>query len=198
MKFTFLAAVAGSFLSFLLLTNAQQKRADQKAQPYDDSEGYAVLSFVLEGAGKSWESKVIRVKALTDSEKEMTEQLDECVTIPKEFQAAAGDFRNKAKTRFLLQEKFSSRLRLALVGRPHVDTSDAARPPRTEKEMRDRLTGGTYDVSAVGFDETKTRAIVYVNYVCGGLCGGGGFHLLEKGRNGWREADGIAKCTWMY
>ncbi len=40
--------------------------------------------------------------------------------------------------------------------------------------------GGYNELSAVGFNSDKTVAVVYVAHFCGGLCGGGGFHVLEK------------------
>lgn len=42
--------------------------------------------------------------------------------------------------------------------------------------------------SAVGFNADKSKAIVYVNHACGGLCGGGGPHFLEKKDGRWVEA----------
>ena len=50
------------------------------------------------------------------------------------------------------------------------------------------ISGGYIQMSAVGFDAAGTRARVYMGYQCGGLCGGGNLHLLEKVNGGWREA----------
>lgn len=59
--------------------------------------------------------------------------------------------------------------------------------------------GGYMEVSAVGFNTTKTRALVYVSHHCGGLCGGGSHHLLEKGDGGWQRANlkDVKMCIWM-
>jgi hypothetical protein len=59
--------------------------------------------------------------------------------------------------------------------------------------------GGYVEVSAVGFARSKTRAMVYVSHYCGGLCGGGSYHLLEKVGGAWREADvpGVSTCMWF-
>ena len=46
---------------------------------------------------------------------------------------------------------------------------------------------GYIQVSAVGFDAAKTRAMVFIAYECGGLCGGGNLYLLEKVSGSWRE-----------
>ena len=59
--------------------------------------------------------------------------------------------------------------------------------------------GGYFEVSAPGFNSAHTRAMVYVAYHCGSLCGGGTHHLLEKVDGAWREADpeGLSRCQWM-
>lgn len=58
---------------------------------------------------------------------------------------------------------------------------------------------GYISVSAVGFDRAHTRALVYVTYRCGSLCGGGGYHFLAKVDGAWWEvwpAD-IRTCAFM-
>lgn len=46
--------------------------------------------------------------------------------------------------------------------------------------------GGYFTFSRIGFDSTKTRALVYVIFACGGLCGNGDYFLLEKDKNTWK------------
>ena len=57
---------------------------------------------------------------------------------------------------------------------------------------------GYMQLSAVGFNPSKTRALVYVSHHCGGLCGGGTHHLLEKVNGAWRPAqlDDVTMCRW--
>ncbi len=59
--------------------------------------------------------------------------------------------------------------------------------------------GGYIEMSAVGFDRSKTRAMVYVAHSCGGLCGNGADHLLEKVDGVWHDANvpGITSCMWI-
>jgi hypothetical protein len=55
-----------------------------------------------------------------------------------------------------------------------------------------------FHVSAVGFNQDGTRALVYVGHNCGSLCGGGGYHLLVKKNGQWqvdREYRGLS-CMW--
>jgi hypothetical protein len=46
---------------------------------------------------------------------------------------------------------------------------------------------GYYWFSAVGFDHQKTHAIVQMNYLCGGFCGGGRPHFFLKKNGKWSE-----------
>jgi hypothetical protein len=59
--------------------------------------------------------------------------------------------------------------------------------------------GGYVEVSAVGFNQAKTRALAYMAHHCGGLCGSGTHYLLEKVNGAWREAKvaGVSTCGWV-
>lgn len=58
--------------------------------------------------------------------------------------------------------------------------------------------GGYSQLSAVGFDAAKTRALVYISHHCGSLCGGGMHHFLQKTDGVWRpvQLPGITQCIW--
>ena len=59
-------------------------------------------------------------------------------------------------------------------------------------------TGGYYRVSAVGFNREKTWAMVYIEYGCGNLCGGGRHSLLEKRDGQWVDAKvDVEICSWI-
>jgi hypothetical protein len=56
--------------------------------------------------------------------------------------------------------------------------------------------GGYYRVSAVGFNEAKTWAMVYVEYGCGYRCGNGQVYLLEKRDGQWVGAKAaVENCS---
>jgi hypothetical protein len=56
---------------------------------------------------------------------------------------------------------------------------------------------GWIEVSAVGFNDEKTIAVVYAGHHCGSLCGGGTFHVLHKQDGLWQPLkwNGIS-CAW--
>jgi hypothetical protein len=49
--------------------------------------------------------------------------------------------------------------------------------------------------SHVGFNPSRAQALVYVSYVCGGMCGDGHFVLLERSGGRWRIADSV--MSWI-
>ena len=59
--------------------------------------------------------------------------------------------------------------------------------------------GSVLQVSAVGFDAERRRAMVYRGHHCGSLCAESMVHLLEKVDNIWREAKvpGVSQCQSM-
>jgi hypothetical protein len=45
---------------------------------------------------------------------------------------------------------------------------------------------GLIVLSRVGFNAARNQAMVYIQHVCGGLCGTGHYVLLEKNADQWR------------
>ena len=154
-----------------------------KLEAYTDSEGYAVLSRLLDSDAKGWNNTVIRLDGLTVSRTEMAhrESLRACTELPVEFQAAAKDFEDKTQQRFALRKMFTTKVHYSVL--------------REKKAVPDGISGGVYHVSPVGFDQDKTHGIAFIDYVCGGLCGAGSFNLMVKDASGWEYVGG---CSWQY
>lgn len=57
---------------------------------------------------------------------------------------------------------------------------------------------GYIEVSAVGFDLSKSHAMVYIAHHCGPMCGSGSYHLMSKIDRDWREVrvSGVNLCEW--
>jgi hypothetical protein len=54
---------------------------------------------------------------------------------------------------------------------------------------------GYFVFSHVGLNLSKTQAIVYVDHYCGGLCGGGGYFLMQRVNGVWHVVD--EHMTWI-
>jgi hypothetical protein len=50
----------------------------------------------------------------------------------------------------------------------------------------------TIALSRIGFNRQGTQALVFMSYGCGGLCGYGGFIMLEKQQGAWRVQKWLA------
>jgi hypothetical protein len=80
-----------------------------------------------------------------------------------------------------------------------VDADEAraitARNGWREFERRNALAPGRVSVSRIGFDPSGSQALVYVDFVCGSLCGSGSFVLLERAGRTWRvvKIDGYSE-----
>jgi len=113
---------------------------------------------------------------------------------------ALADFKAQNKTAKLLAARFSLPVSyrfeskdtiFAFFSSPqsgHWDAFHAAYPKAR----------GFIQLSAVGFDKARERAIVYIAHSCGGLCGQGGYAFLQKTPDGWRGArlKDVNTCMW--
>lgn len=57
---------------------------------------------------------------------------------------------------------------------------------------------GWYELSAVGFNEDKTIAVVYISNHCGWTCGRGEFRVLQKQEGRWKDLPWHGNtCSWV-
>jgi hypothetical protein len=50
------------------------------------------------------------------------------------------------------------------------------------------IEGAAVSFSSLGYDASRTQALVFVNYVCGTLCGHTAYVMLERVEGNWRVA----------
>ncbi len=181
---------------FLAVSNAQTRPNKNQLLPYDDADGYQVLSSIIDASTNKLKSESVSIFHHTLSEEAFRGVRFQCSgSIPAEFQSAAEDFDNKAKTKFLLQQEFSIQKKYKLVALSRET------PVNIGNQSQTASSSATFSVSAVGFDETKAHAIALVRYIMrsgGTICGSSTFHLLRKTGQGWREATEIPKCGRIY
>jgi hypothetical protein len=178
--------------TFLPVSNAQTKPKHNQLLPYGDTDGYQVLSSIIDARTKNLRNEPVSIFYRTVSEEAFREVRLQCSTsFPREFQGALDDFDKKAKTKFLLQRQFSIQKKYRFV-ETEVDV-----------ETSTESLAGTYSVSVVGFDESRTHAIVLVECLVrpgGSIVVGGDttFYLLRRTANGWQAATDIRKCGRIY
>jgi hypothetical protein len=197
-------ALPSALIASLILCGCSSHRSIQNHIPanasgYDDAEGYAVLSTLLSGASDETHGAVVRINMVTHVESVSgTHSLEDCMKIPEEFREAANDYEAKARMPQVLKKKFTIKAPYDLVGESRIVGSTSKPPSPVDRDISAKISNGTFYLSPVGFDANHTHAIAYKNYLCGNLCGWGGFHLLVKDGGRWEEAKDVSACTWHY
>jgi len=137
------------------------------AQTYRDPEGYQLLSMMLEREAKDWEAHNLQVKNLQVYSR--NSHAFPCRSIPEEFRAAADDLEKIPVGHFRFSRKFMLRYRYTL--------SDAA----------------DIEITAVGFDSSRTHAVAYITRGCGSMCSGGFTYLFRKNNQSWEIASRLCE-----
>lgn len=181
-----------------LLAQMAAASAEDKLKPYEIDEAYQVFSAILPS---EWPWRIANAKRLAIRSETSTYEM--CLRPEKEYEAIIGpaisDFVKQNQQAYLLQNKF------------HVEKPYDLIPASEYKSIfRNGLggwstfykkypdSGGSIELSAVGFNADKTIAVVYMGHSCGGLCGGGGFHVMQKKEEKWVALDWEGtRCHWV-
>ncbi len=100
---------------------------------------------------------------------------------PAIAQQTADDFAVKNKQASLLKRSFNLNVDYIL-----WNSED---PKRAALEKGDGEVHGLVSLSRVGFNRDHNQAVVYMSYVCGGLCGHGFVLLLSKSGDQWQVVN---------
>lgn len=197
--------LAAGLLAGVLASTASAIQSAQVAAPapVDDQDSYAVYAAILPN---EWPVRVAKAKALVVQKETVTFSycLPSGPPMETDWRDVLDDYRRQ-----------NSSPRTLVAGRPlgipyvvmplaefkAVMTWNAAEPSVVGWMLWYRRfpdSGGFISASAVGFNRTKQRALVYMGHSCNDLCGGGTYHLLEKRAGAWREVrpDGLKSCSW--
>lgn len=163
----------------LLITNSGSQDS-ASPQPYDVAEAYKIYNLLLPREpsftfGK--ENVMIREEAVSGG--------TPCLTpsAAKKFADAVAAFNRLQQKKWMLQPKFQ-------LDKPYKLITPAEIKALPDYPPQNAATSYV-EVSIVGFDRDRTRAVVFIGSPCGGLCGHWSFHLLEKVHGTWREAPGV-------
>ena len=184
-----------SLLILALLLSQDIISSSGKAPPYADQEAYEVYSAILP---LEWPLRDAHAKGLIIQNE--TKGYEMCLRPEKEWQEKIGpaisDYvRSNAKPS-LLQPRIKVEVPYLLI---IADELRSAIQTAGWEGFYQRYpdSGGWMELSAVGFNVNKTVAVVYMGHYCGALCGGGGFHVLEKKDGKWVALDWKgSSCAW--
>jgi hypothetical protein len=186
---------------FVASTFLQSQRASEIAeQPYDVDEAYAVYSAVLPD---EWTVRAGHAKRLVISSE--TAFLGTCLTPEEESKGrqapAIADYHRANQKRWTLLPQFKIELPYALVPREKLTAFFTTAGPGGWAQFYERYpdSAGWIEFSAVGFNQDKTLAVLYVAHHCGGVCGGGTIRALQKKDGKWQPGgwEGRPPCMWI-
>jgi hypothetical protein len=169
-------------LAVLSCISVASGQSEAVLQPYEVDEAYRVYEAIL--PSKGWFATGRLVIQLETGP--LHNSTYGCLSDEpaRKFKAAAADFATVNEKSGALQSKFKLEMPYELV------SSDSLH--RADFDKQHPGSGGFITVSGVGFNKRKTLAVVFVESSCGGLCGSFTFHLLEKIRGKWKEANGVS------
>jgi hypothetical protein len=169
---------------------------------YYDREAYEVFAAMLASSGSF---AATRGKSLV-IQKETIVDTNPCVEPGKASAPIIGpviaDYIMKNAKRRELQQKFDIDKSYVFVGREEFEAFFKGKGATGWKAFYDAYpeSGGIVEFSAVGFNHSKTIAMVRMSTLCGSLCGGGTYHLLQKKNGKWQplksKSDGGRSCAW--
>jgi len=185
-----IALIGALVLSCSAATLAQQSSSPEA---YIDDEAYRVYDALLpqDSTGSTFVMQGDTFAKLSDQNSHSFGP-EECIDpgVAADFKDAITDYNRANQNRWLLQRKFSTQ-------HPY-EILDAATLAALFKgdgwtALRQRFpnAAGMFEMSAVGFNKDKTRAILYFGHSCGSLCGDWSFHLLKKVESKWTEVPGV-------
>jgi hypothetical protein len=173
---------------------------DAPLRPIDDPEAYAVYASLLPN---EWPVRTANAKTLVFQQETGTRR--DCMPSGKPLEAdwrpVVDNFRAENASARTVRRGFP-------LGRPYIVVPRADIEAQLREFPRDQWSGfckrypdsgGFMVVSAVGFNASKERAMVYMSHSCGLLCGGGRYDLLEKVDGAWRIANlaTVWNCSWV-
>jgi hypothetical protein len=184
-------------LSTLFATS--QEIATLEPSSYDETEAYKVYSALLPN---EWTWNEANTKTLVIGIE--TEPYAMCIVPDKESEKVVGsaiaDYKKKNGRKWLLQRQFEITKPYEMISSDEINTIFNTEGTEGWKTFYERHSdsGGLIEFSAVGFNASKTVAVVYAGHTCGSLCGGGTFHILQKVDGKWKplRLKGGTSCAW--
>jgi len=172
-----------------------QKTPAPKAADYEDTDGYVVLSILLTHVHSEVDPSFLLAPFLLSPVTApgiKSDSFQSCSKVPAEFAGAAADFRDKNEQNWNLTKKINLKFSYKFT---NTGKRTPLAPTQNAKDVPPALfETSVYQVSAVGFDASRTHAIAYVGAICGPDCGSGSYHLLVKEKEGWKETTGSPVC----
>jgi hypothetical protein len=191
--------------TFLLISSYMISTAQTIATSYDDPDAYAVYDAIVVN---EWPVRIAKagklvIQAETSDYPAIGGNNGICLTPAVGEESTLGPlieaYAEANKRTSLLRRKFDLPYGYEIVPQETIAAIFKEKGPAGWKDFYKKYpnSGGSIELSAVGFNSDKTLALVYVGHSCGGLCGGGTYHLLKKTDGKWSEIKwNGGSCAW--
>jgi hypothetical protein len=186
-------------LSFFL--NGTSLSQDVQLPAYEDREAYAVYDAILQAYATPAQRNNPVIRSETDNYKMCLEPDKESMAI---IGSAISEYVKLNEKPHRLLRAFDNRIQLNLL------TAGELKSVFEQGAKGDVMggwnnfyrlypnSGGYITLSAVGFNEDKTVAVVYMGHHCGIMCAEGNFHVLEKKDGKWQPLKWNGNwCSWI-
>jgi hypothetical protein len=173
-------------------------------QPYLDTEAYEVYAPRLPD---EWPWAVAHAKQLVIQQETTvfpklateTECLPGGDDFPESWKEVLADYKKQNERTRVLARGFVIEKPYHLIPKQEVaDLFKKDGPGWNGFYLRYPDSGGIIQLSAVGFNRERTKAVLYVGHSCGWLCGGGGYSFVQKKDGKWVTTivKGVS-CDWV-
>jgi len=151
---------------------------------YDLAEAYEVYAALLQGDWQGAQQKTVVISTTTKFWKACVNPATEKDSALK---AALEQYNSVNKDTWKLQGKLSFGRQFDLISLDEIRSMFREGIGRGWERFGKRYpdSSGFVELSAVGFNEDKSVAVVYMGYYCGGLCGSGGVKFMKKKDGHW-------------
>lgn len=167
---------------------ASQDSKSTLAAPYTDQESYQIYAILLEGEKHS----LYVIQAEIDGYPGLTSKnlgIKGDKEFLKEWGPVMEDYAKQNQAGRVLKKSFPLTTRYELIPKSHIFPAQHGGNVWDDFYRRFPASGGFYFFSALGFNATRTRAIVDMGHWCGMLCGNGSPHFFEKTDGRWHEVS---------
>jgi hypothetical protein len=165
---------------------AKRTTTELKLTPAEERDSYEIYSLLLKAESPARENWIISQETTTFPGESSKLCLDPTEDQKPRYTPVIDDYLKRNQKQLTLVRKFDLHS-YVLLGR---DTG-SKRPHFDDPTL--------FYLSAVGFNSDHTRALVYVGYVCGSLCGSGLYHFMVKKNGQWQQDFDYhgAFCHWQ-
>ena len=180
------AFVITLFLAFA--TSAEQDAATRASQPPIETDAASVFAAVMPPPQQRKNFLVVK----TTGKPNICDDYGPKSGTNGDFEEVVADYRRVNTTVWNLEP--------LLRDLPGVQLVSERELRKESKRLHKKYPGAvsTMTFSAVGFDKSGTLALVYSAFFCGKDCGGGRWHFLRAGPQGWKEIyPPFQNCEWM-